>query len=335
MYNLLRLKASLGDRIYKSPGFKEFTINERGKQRHIKAVHISERIIQKVLCDKFLVPLLSRSLIYDNGATLKNKGTTFTLNRLKTHLHKYYREHNNSNIGYILIYDFSDYFGSINHDILKSQLNKYDDIDDDIRKLIFDLIDNFGSVGLGLGSQVSQILSVAFPNKIDQYFKSHMGIKYYGRYMDDGYVICESMDMINECKEKLYELCDELDINISERKIKICRIDKEFRYLKKDISLSPTGKVTMSLCNDSFRRARKRLRDYKTMMEQGKIDYNYIERSYIVWRGWAMQFDNLKSIHSLDNYFNELFDTCWDFNKRENGKLTERKIDLDDSDEIG
>ncbi|MDR2435239.1 MAG: hypothetical protein LBD47_11840, partial [Treponema sp.] len=37
-------------------GFKEFTLNERGKTRHIKSVHISERIVQKCLCDYCLNP---------------------------------------------------------------------------------------------------------------------------------------------------------------------------------------------------------------------------------------------------------------------------------------
>ncbi|MDR2516225.1 MAG: hypothetical protein LBC88_02455 [Spirochaetaceae bacterium] len=55
-------------------GFVEFDLRERGKTRHIKSVHISERIVQKCLCDYALVPILSRPLIYDNGASMKSKG---------------------------------------------------------------------------------------------------------------------------------------------------------------------------------------------------------------------------------------------------------------------
>lgn len=50
---------------YKSGGFYEFTIMERGKLRHIKSVHISERVVQKCLCDYSLTPMLSRTFIYD------------------------------------------------------------------------------------------------------------------------------------------------------------------------------------------------------------------------------------------------------------------------------
>ena len=44
-------------------GFVEFNIHERGKVRHIRSIHISERIVQKCSCDEVLVPIITRSLI--------------------------------------------------------------------------------------------------------------------------------------------------------------------------------------------------------------------------------------------------------------------------------
>ena len=55
---------------FKSKGFYEFDIIERGKERHIKSVHISERVVQRCLCDYSLVPIFSNSFIYDNGACI-------------------------------------------------------------------------------------------------------------------------------------------------------------------------------------------------------------------------------------------------------------------------
>jgi hypothetical protein len=72
-------------------GFAVFTLHERGKVRHIKSVHISERVIQKCLCDQAPVPLLSNGLVYDNGASVKGKGVRFALRRLIAHLSKFYR----------------------------------------------------------------------------------------------------------------------------------------------------------------------------------------------------------------------------------------------------
>ena len=52
-------------------GFIEFDLRERGHDRHIRAMHFRERVIQRVICDFALIPVLTRSLVYDNGASLK------------------------------------------------------------------------------------------------------------------------------------------------------------------------------------------------------------------------------------------------------------------------
>ena len=52
---------------FKSRGFYTFIRIERGKERNIKSVHISERVVQRCLCDYSLIPILSRSFIYDNS----------------------------------------------------------------------------------------------------------------------------------------------------------------------------------------------------------------------------------------------------------------------------
>jgi len=99
-------------------GFVEFDLCERGKTRHIKSVHISERVVQKCLSDEVLVPLLSRPLIHDNGASITGKGVHFALRRLVVHLSRFYRNNGRSNEGYALLVDFSRFFDNIRHDIL-------------------------------------------------------------------------------------------------------------------------------------------------------------------------------------------------------------------------
>ena len=74
-----RTHRQLMDGTYKSKGFVDFDIMERGKPRHIRSVHISERVVQRCLCDHYLVPVLSSTFIYDNGASLKGKGIHFSL----------------------------------------------------------------------------------------------------------------------------------------------------------------------------------------------------------------------------------------------------------------
>ena len=69
-----------------SDGFVQFTICERGKRRDIRSIHINERVVHRAENDLILVPVLRPKLIYDNAASLKDRGTHFALKRLKVHL---------------------------------------------------------------------------------------------------------------------------------------------------------------------------------------------------------------------------------------------------------
>ena len=106
-------KLEAGENITK--GFVEFDTIERGKLRHIRSVHYSERVVQRSTCDNALVPVLSRSLIYDNGACLAGKGVDRSLDRLTAHLQQFYRANGFSNMGWAVIFDFSGYFDNILH----------------------------------------------------------------------------------------------------------------------------------------------------------------------------------------------------------------------------
>lgn len=61
---------------YRSKGFYEFDIVERGKPRHIRSVHISERVVQRCLCDYCLVPMLSRVIHLRQRRELARQGVS-------------------------------------------------------------------------------------------------------------------------------------------------------------------------------------------------------------------------------------------------------------------
>ena len=98
--NTAATRRALLDGTYKSRGFIEFDLWDRGKMRHIRSIHISERVVQRTLCDKVVNPTLKPSFIYDNGASTENKGIDFALNRLTCHLQRHYRKHGQD--GYVL-----------------------------------------------------------------------------------------------------------------------------------------------------------------------------------------------------------------------------------------
>ena len=289
-------------------GFVEFTLRERGKIRHIKSVHISERIVQKCLCVQVLVPILSNSLIYDNGASIKGKGVHFAVRRLIGHIARYYRENNNSNNGYVLLIDFSKFFDNIDHSILfellKSKIN-----DEQIMDLTKRFITVFGEgKSLGLGSQVSQISAIFYPDKLDHYIKEVLRIKYYGRYMDDLYLIHRDREYLVQCLSGIKKICDTLRIQINLKKTRIIPLKKGVKFLKGIYCLTKTGRIVRRANPGSRKRMRRKLKKFKGLLEAGKIRHNDIYTAYQSWRGnYRKRFDAYHSIRRMDGLYTRLF----------------------------
>ena len=86
------------------------------------ALPIQERAIQKCLCKNLLTEVYSRSFIYDNSASLKDRGMDFQLRRLRKHLQDHYRRYGTE--GGIYQFDFKNYFGSLPHEEIKRRARK-------------------------------------------------------------------------------------------------------------------------------------------------------------------------------------------------------------------
>lgn len=198
--NIARTHRELMDGTWKTKGFFAFDLMERGKLRHIRSVHIAERVVQRCLCDNALVPLFSAAFVYDNAASLKGKGIDFAMDRLTCHLQRYYRKHGTD--GWALVFDFSDYFNSAPHAPIYAESERRIR-DERVQKLACGLMEDFGERGFGLGSQVSQIDALMLPNRLDHFIKEQLHIEGYGRYMDDGYLIHESRDYLQECLKQI------------------------------------------------------------------------------------------------------------------------------------
>lgn len=289
---------------YRSPGFFEFDLYERGKKRHIRSTIIGERVVQRCLCDNSLIPALAPTFIYDNGASLKNKGYDFAFKRITKHLRDHYRRYGNE--GYILLFDFSKFFDNISHKVTK-ELFEQTFTDDRIIKLATHFVDAFGDKGLGLGSQISQILALASANRLDHYIKEVLRIKGYGRYMDDGYLIHPSKEYLQKCLEDIEKVCDMLEITLNKRKTQLVKISHGFVWLKARIYLTNTGKVIKKIYKRSVTQMRRKLKILKKLMDMKRINCIDVYNSWQSWRGYARRFNAWQTIRSMGDLYNKLF----------------------------
>lgn len=317
--NTRKVQLQLASGKWKSPGFHSFRIKERGKWRDIQSAHISEKGIQNSFANHCFIPIIRPHLIHDNGASLKGKGTSFSLNRfinfLREHIRKYGRQ------GGIFFFDFSSYFTSIVHEILINEANRYI-LNDRIMKYYKAFTCAYGKIGLGLGSQVSQISALLYPNRIDHLMKDQLGIKPYGKHMDDGYIICDSLEKLKEYAEKFTMECRKLGIRMNQKKCRIIKLTKPFIFLKARFFITETGKIVRRISKEVSGKERHRLRKFRDFYRLGIMSAKEI---YLNFHSWIMSLYQKTSFHTILNaisYYNGLFS---DFQPYTPLKLNKRK----------
>lgn len=295
-----RNKLLLGDDVRQ--GFIEFDIHERGKARHIKAMHFKERVIQRCLCDFALVPVLRRALVYDNGASMKGKGIHFALYRLRDMLRRYVRRHGTR--GYILLVDFSGYFDNIQHGPIRDLLVRSFQ-DQKIRWMTWRFVKAFGPRSLGIGSQVSQILAVSYPGRADHRIKEVHRAGLSARYMDDSYVIHHDRAALERILADCRRIWEGLGIRLNPGKTQIISI-RRFTFMKVRFRLTDTGRVLMLPNRKSFTRIRRKLRSFKGLVERGEMAIEMVNTCYQSWRGYQIHFHSHKALRQMDTYYHEL-----------------------------
>lgn len=298
IYNDLRLNK------FKSGNFRCFDLYERGHLRHIRSLRIEERTAQRSLCDNALIPVLTRSFIYDNGACMKGKGIGFAERRLSTHLQKHYRKYGSE--GYALVFDFSKYFDNADHNVLKNILNNAFS-DKRIVEITSQFVDDFGEVGLGLGSQISQVLSLALANRLDHVIKDILRMKHYVRYMDDGCIIHRSKKKLQKVLYVIKEVCNKLHIKLNTVKTHIVKLSRGFTFLKIRYYLLSSGRILRKIAHDGIKRERRRLKKLRKLYLEGRITLQAVMNSTASWISHCRRANTYKTRQAMLNRLYSIF----------------------------
>lgn len=340
---LVALKTELETKTYKTLPGSEFTLNERGKIRHIHGGRMRDRVVRHALCDNILGPCLRPYLIHNNGASQKGKGLSFARKMFERDLHNYYLEHRN-NDGHVGFVDISKFYDNIRHDKVKEFL--YPKIPEECHWLMDEILknmevdvsymtdeeyshcitDKFNSVwyyetitpdkrtgekfmqkSVNIGDQVSQDIGVFFPIRIDNYVKIVRGVKKYGRYMDDMYFIVDSKEEAISLIQGIKERAEEIGLFINEKKTQIVKLSHNFRYLQTKYRLSDTGKVIKRINPTQVTRERRKLKAYRRLLNKEVIKYEDVEQAYKSWMGAYTPLMSKKQIKNMKELFKELF----------------------------
>jgi|LSQX01.1.fsa_nt_gb hypothetical protein len=295
--NTYKLRQALLSGKYKIDTYQVFEIHEP-KDRVIMATRIKDRQFQRSLCDNILYPQMSRSFI-----------------RMDVHLHRYYRKHGPD--GWVLQCDIKQYFSSTRHNVAIMAIKKRVSNPEAIRRAE-EIIRSFGEdgVGIGLGSQVSQLTELAVLDDLDHYIKERLMIKYYLRYMDDFVLIHQDRLHLERCLHDIRGILIALGLQLN-RKTQIYPLRHGVKFLKWRFILTDSGKVIRKKSPKSISDERRKLRKLKTLLDRGKIELHDIHTHYNSWRANAQKGNTRGLLIQMDQYYKTVIGEDW-----KNGKCS-------------
>ena len=301
---IYQIKRRLETKTYQISPYHQFTIYEP-KERVIKACSFQDKIVQHSLCDNVLIPSLNKEFIQTNYAGQIGKGTLYGLDCLKAQMHLAYYKY-----GYdcwIVKADISKFFYNINHDILKD-IVKYFIWDEDVYWLCEKFIDSTDDKGLPLGNQVSQVFALMYLSGLDHFITDELGVKYYGRYMDDFYLIVESKEYAKWCLNCILEFVHSLKLELN-GKTQIVPFKNGIKFCGFHTYVTKEGKVIRKLKNENKRAAKKKFKKMVGAVKSGKLSKEKFYESYNAWKNHISHGNCVKLGYVMDKYVEELFST--------------------------
>lgn len=254
--NLWKLHFELKYKKYFPSEYKKFFIYDP-KLREIQAPCYRDKLVQHLICDNYLSPLLEKRLIYDNCACRKNKGISFALKRFRSFMTRYFKQ-NKAN-GYFVKIDVKKYFPSIDHDVLKRKLSKVVK-DEDMFDLLVKIIDSFNFLenkGLPMGNQSSQCFALLYLDRLDRFFKESLRVKFYMRYMDDIMILIQDKKVANSYISIAKKLLSDEKLLLNP-KSQIYSMKGMVQFLGWNFFYDDNGKINQTLLRRTRLRIKKR-----------------------------------------------------------------------------
>ena len=233
-------------------------------QREIFAADFRDRVVHHFIYN-YIMPVFEKSFIHDSYSCRVSKGTHYGIKRIDKFIRSCSQNYKRD--CYILKLDIKGYFMAMNKTLLFNEvknglLNYKHKIDFDlplvlylVEKTIFNdptknciikgkkadwkglpntksLFHTKRNCGLPIGNLTSQLFGNVYLNKFDHFIKRDLGIKYYGRYVDDFVIVHRDKAYLKNIIPKIAEfLKSQLNLELHPNKIYLQHFSKGVKYL--------------------------------------------------------------------------------------------------------
>ncbi len=293
VYNLKKLRESLINQTYEFDDYIRFFVFEP-KERLIDAPHFKDKVVQLAM-NNILKDIYNLSFIYDSYSCIDEKGTHACANRIQEFMQRGKWEYGEST--YIIKGDVKKFFYSINRNILKKLLSKKIKcpLTFDLYCKIIDSADKISPLGLPLGNTLSQLSANIYLNELDQYCKRKLSIKYYVRYMDDFFIICESKDKAKQLLSFIDKFVEEkLQLELNKNKTQIFPINQGVNAIGFKIYTTH-----MLLRNNCKQKIKRKVKAMPYLIMDNKVTIRKAEQMLNSWKNHADYADSYNFINKL------------------------------------
>ena len=272
--------------------------------REIFAASFRDRVVHHLL-HMYLNPIFEKQLINDTYSCRKGKGTLFGVRQVQKMMRSC--TENYTQDAYVLKLDISGYFMSMNKStlhkiLLKMIANKLDAEPEKetilyvLEKVVFhnpvtncflkgthsnwknvprnkSLFYASENCGLPIGNLTSQLFGNVYLNFFDHFIKKEMGLKYYGRYVDDMVFVHKDKQFLLALVSKIQEwLTKEVALQIHPKKIYLQHYTKGVLFLGHYIKpyRSYVGNRTKANFYDAIHKINK------ILLSKTKITYQFL-----------------------------------------------------------
>lgn len=168
------------------------------------------------------------------------------------------------------------------------------------------IVDSTENPGIPIGNQTSQWFAVMYLSGMDHFIKEKLGIRYYGRYMDDFYLIHEDKAYLQYCRGEIEQYVARLGLRMN-KKTNIFPLRNGIDFLGFHTYLTESGKIIRKVRRSSKCNAQRKLKKQRGLLDREKISLSDIEQSYGSWRSHAVKGNCYHLIQKTDSLFQNLF----------------------------
>ena len=301
--NTYQLRQDLLKGKYKISPYQHFKVYEP-KERDIVATRIRDRQFQKALCNGGLYEDFTEHLIHDNGACQISKGTDFTLDRMTAHLRRFYNKYGTE--GWVLKCDIKKFFPSTPHEVAIRAVEKRIS-DPQAAKAVIDVIQSFGEngIGIGLGSQISQLVELSVLDDLDHFVKERLHIKHYLRYMDDFILIHPDKMYLQHCLMEIRSFVEMYGLTLN-AKTTLYPLRQGVRMLNWRFVVTDTGRILKYMNSKKLGQQRRKMRKLIAKEAVGEVAPGTTKNSLEAWKANAKRGDTFYQRQRMTHYYYEL-----------------------------